>query len=536
MIDLSMNKKMIFILILAAFLRLFMLNKVPASLNWDEVSMGYTAYSLAYTGMDEWGEKLPLFFRSYGEWKSAVYIYALVPFVQIFGLNAWAVRLPSALAGIASVWLIYLLTRKLYGEKIGLWSAFLMSVTPWHLMLSRPAFEANMSLTLLLAGTYLFFESKFFWSAVFFGLAPHTYNSAKFVIPVFTIYLFLLKRKELSFKKIFIFFFTLAIFAYPILINLSTGVSQKRLSQVGVTTELDKVTTFIGYRQTLPVSESLSRLVFNRYTYTIYRVGDNLLSYLDPSYLIWNGGPHNQYRVPLHGIFYISEYFLALGGICIFIANLSKSQVNRSLPFMLIFLGLVPAALTKGDHHVLRSILALPGWIILAANGIGYLDSQKSLKKVTMWIVGILICEAVAFISIYFYWYPRVSASDWQYGYKEAIQYVQENKDKYDKIVMTKWFGEPQLFVAFYTKWDPSSFQPENAKLIRYEQENRAWLDQLEPYEVGDWQFKYINWVEEVKSPRTLYIGKKDDFWVDSKIVKTINYPNGEPAFLLVEP
>ena len=91
------------IVILAAVLRLSFLGSVPLSLNWDEVSMGYTAYSLGLTGRDEWGEPLPIFFRSYGEWKSAVYIYLLVPLIKIFGMSAWVVRLPSALMGILAV-------------------------------------------------------------------------------------------------------------------------------------------------------------------------------------------------------------------------------------------------------------------------------------------------------------------------------------------------------------------------------------------------------------------------------------------------
>ena len=153
------HKKLILIVLIAAALRLFWIDKVPISLNWDEISMGYTAYSLSQTGMDEWGEHLPIFFRSYGEWKSAVYIYLLVPFTKLFGLNAWGVRLPSAIAGIMAVYLTYLVTKKLFGEKAGLWASLFLAISPWHLMLSRPAFEANVSLTLILIGVYFFLQA-----------------------------------------------------------------------------------------------------------------------------------------------------------------------------------------------------------------------------------------------------------------------------------------------------------------------------------------------------------------------------------------
>ncbi len=515
------------ILILATILRLFWLGQVPIALNWDEVSMGYSAYSLSVTGADEWGARWPLFFRSYGEWKSAVYIYLLVPLVKFFGLTPVVVRLPSAVAGIFAVYLMYLLGKKLYSDKVGLWAAFLLAVTPWHLMLSRPAFEANIALTLVLAGLYFFLSNRLLVSAIFFGLAPHTYNSAKLVVPLLVIYLLVTHRHQFTIKKIIPFFLILALFAYPILANFSSGISQKRFSQVGLTTELDRVNAFIAYRQTSPLPVPLNRLIFNRYTYTAYHAFDNILSYFDPAYLVSNGGPHNQYRIPHRGILYLAELGLALIGAALAL------RTRSLLPLALILLGILPAAITKGDHHVLRSILALPGWILLAALGIDYLQHKKfKYLVIGYWL---LVIETVLFLSLYFVWYPRVSASDWQYGYQQAVEYYNSHRSQYDQVVMTKWYGEPQLFVAFYSQWDPADFQSQNIPLLRYEAEGRAWLDQLEPYSVGPWTFKYLNWTTEVKNPRTLYIGKWDDFWPDSHIVDTITYPSGQVAFYLVD-
>ena len=60
---------LIIIVILAACLRLVALAWNPASLNWDEVSHGYNAYSILMTGKDEWGQLFPLTnFRAYGDY------------------------------------------------------------------------------------------------------------------------------------------------------------------------------------------------------------------------------------------------------------------------------------------------------------------------------------------------------------------------------------------------------------------------------------------------------------------------------------
>ena len=57
---------LIFIIGLSFFLRIYKVTSVPPSLNWDEVSIAYNAYSILKTGKDEWGDFLPLHFKSYG--------------------------------------------------------------------------------------------------------------------------------------------------------------------------------------------------------------------------------------------------------------------------------------------------------------------------------------------------------------------------------------------------------------------------------------------------------------------------------------
>src|SRR3989338_4879016 len=102
------------IILLALALRVPWLDKFPAGLNADEAAIGYNDYSLLATGLDEHGTPWPLSFRSFDDYKPAGYFYISLPFVAVLGLNTWAVRLPSALLGILSVYFIYLLTNKLF--------------------------------------------------------------------------------------------------------------------------------------------------------------------------------------------------------------------------------------------------------------------------------------------------------------------------------------------------------------------------------------------------------------------------------------
>lgn len=532
------SHRLFLIIALAAFLRLFLLNRVPPSLNWDEVAMGYTAYSVGETGMDEWGERLPIFFRSYGEWKSAVYIYVLVPFIKLFGLNAWGVRLPSALAGILAVWLTYLVGSRLYGQRAGTWAAFFLAISPWHLLLSRPAFEANVSLTLILAGLYFFLQfsqkSKIYLlisSAIAFGLAPHTYNSAKVVVPILVLYLIWRTRLYRHLKNSLLYFFILGLFALPILLNLFSGRAQHRYSQVGVSTNEYDMTLFIQHRLNPAFPPLVGKLIFNRYTYTLHQTAYNALSYLNPGFLLVEAGDHVQHHVPYFGSLYLAEYILLLIGIFTLFRKGSHRPL-RLLPLVIIGLGIIPAALTREQYHLLRSILTLPGWQLLAGLGLATITSRPWRRI----LLGVLFLQVAVFLVAYFWWYPQISGRDWQGGYQETAAYVQAHESEYDQIVFTKWYGEPQLFLAFYNRWDPTWFQAENQANLRYESEGNIWLDQLPQYSIGKYTFKYLKWADETKSPRTLFVGKADDFYSDSHIVKTVSFPDGSPAFLLVEP
>ena len=97
------------ILCLALFLRFFYLGKIPNGFYSDEAAYGYNAYSILMTGKDEYGTPIPFAFKSFGDYKAPLYIYALAPVIWLFGLSEASVRLLSALLGVILVILVYFL-------------------------------------------------------------------------------------------------------------------------------------------------------------------------------------------------------------------------------------------------------------------------------------------------------------------------------------------------------------------------------------------------------------------------------------------
>src|SRR3989338_825512 len=147
---------LISITLIGFLFRVWNITNTPPSLNWDEVSHGYNAYSILKTGHDEWGIRFPLIFRAFGDYKLPLYIYLTTPMIAIFGLNTFSVRLVSVLAGTIAIPLIYLLTNELFKNKKennsynhGILAMLLLAFLPWHIFLSRAAFEANLALTFI---------------------------------------------------------------------------------------------------------------------------------------------------------------------------------------------------------------------------------------------------------------------------------------------------------------------------------------------------------------------------------------------------
>ncbi len=115
----SRNTIFVFILILGAFLRFSRLDSVPPSVSVDEASIGFNAYSVLKTGLDEYGSFPLISQRGYDDWRRSTYLFLVIPFIKMFGLNAVSIRLPSVILSILTIWSIDLLIPYLFPKRTG---------------------------------------------------------------------------------------------------------------------------------------------------------------------------------------------------------------------------------------------------------------------------------------------------------------------------------------------------------------------------------------------------------------------------------
>lgn len=91
---------------------------------------------------------------------NALEIYFMIPFIRLLGLSTLSIRLPQLIISILSLIVVYVLSKKMFCPQIGLISLFLMSICPWHIMMSRLALESNLTPGFLILGLYFCIRNR----------------------------------------------------------------------------------------------------------------------------------------------------------------------------------------------------------------------------------------------------------------------------------------------------------------------------------------------------------------------------------------
>lgn len=562
-----------YIVILALILRFYNLSSTPPSLNWDETSHGWNAYSILKTGKDEWGVSFPIIFRAFGDYKLPVYIYLTALSELVFGLTPFAVRLPSALAGVGIVIVTYLLVKEIFKkENLAVLSSFLVAIEPWSLFLSRGAFEANLALLFFVSAVYFFLNSirthsiiNNLVSIIFFGLTVWTYNSYRIFTPPFLVLLIWFYKSELreilkkNKKSLVGSLIVICLFFLPMFVQLFQQSGQARLSVVGILDEA-AIAKIEETRNISSLSPTFNRLINNRITYFTKVFVENWASHYSGDFLFFKGGSNYQYNVYGFGLLYkINLIGLILGILYLLKESLQyKHDNNRRRQFHILlfwfFVSPLASSFTHEAPHTLRAITMLPSPMIITAVGLVmtmeklYGNSQKTfLSRIALSfpvVIYLLILSGLffAYAKLYFVDYSKYNSFVWQYGYKEVVTYTKENYDRYDKIIMTKRYGEPHIFILFNWPWDPYKYQ-NDPSLNRFFQTNWYWVDGFDKFFfVNDWDIS--NNVDEVDrfvsdweivGSRRQEIGNNYDFILESNKTVDCN-PSAISCLLITSP
>ncbi len=526
------------ILLIASGLRLFALGNVPPSPDWDEASLGYNAYSILKTGKDEYGKFLPVVLRSFDDYKPALYVYFAIPSMIIFGLNTFAVRLPSALFGILTVLMTFLFVRELFrkeglvlmGKRIhsdflALTSAFLLAISPWHIQFSRIAFESNVGMALNLLAAYFFLVGLkrpivLSLSAFFMGLNIYMYQSEKVFTPLLLLVLSLaFLRPLLRLPKQYL---VLAI-GVGLLTILPMGMylvsNQESLARArGVSIFADSTEFLKENVQKLSHDREKGDVIGlffdnRRIEYTKAIIAA-YISHFDLNWLFITGDIA-RHHAPDMGLLYLVELpFLFVGIYILLFAKIDKRI--KLLLFLWLFITPVPASVTSGVPHAVRALNFLPILQIFIAFGLltcFFVVSNSKYKIANVHIKYFLFSLYFSFFIFNFSYYLNqyfvqqnyYNSLDWQYGYENAIPAMQKIEKNYKKIIVSNQapLDQSYIFFLFYLRYPPDQYQREVLSASGGFRENHAF---------GKYEFRRIQWGREEKSKEVLYVGRPGDF------------------------
>lgn len=533
------NWIIIAIVLFALLLRFWRLDSYPA-LNADEAAIGYNAYSLLETGKDEHGNAWPIHFQSFNDYKPGLYFYMVLPFVKILGLTQWAVRIPGALLGGLTVFIIYLLVFELFkNRKLAYLSALFLAISPWHIHFSRGGWEVSVSTFFVTLGVWLFVKSEgvrfkyLVFSILSFTLALYTYHASRVVIPLLGLWLLASNYQKLikNIRNFILLSLITIVLLVPLARDFTSGAGISRATGVSIFADVGSVNRANEQRgEHLDYLSIAPKLMHNKFVNYGLLYVNNWSKHFWGEFLFLSGDVIERNRVPETGLMYLLDFVFLIVG---FYSIIKKPHPSWKLVLWWLVAAPTAAALTFQSPHALRAHSMVIPLVIISA--FGFLTTLEWIKKnnykVGKWVLIVLvILQFGRYMHMYWVHMAKEYQASSQYGVKELVTYVRENQDKYDKIVVTDRYDQPYILFLFYLRYPPAKFQNDHVLTPR-DNYGFSTVRNFDKY-----VFTSITGWDSLRQqyPHALIAGTDEEIYPGTNVVKEIYGSNGHLYFQLI--
>lgn len=368
-----------FLILFSSTVIFFRYLSIPQNIAFDEVAFTKLALSLDKSPLQVYS---PLFTGH-----STLYFYVLLFSLKIFSISIFALRFPSALFGIASVILFYLIMNSVFKNSFfAFFLACTMLLLRWYINFSRFSFEATFLLFLELLSTLFLFKfiedkktSNVVLLGIFAGLAFLSYYPGRifFILPLFFL---ILQRVK---KIVFLFLLAFLLIASPLIFYLMRN-PDIRVSQVSLLAN-----------KKLTLQEKVGQFGFNiKKTALMFHLNGDM------------SGRHNFPGKPaLNPILGL----LFLGGFVLSLKNYSQIYNQYFLLYFLLSLSLPLVGNTQENPNMLRTFTAIPGIVYFAGLSFRWIWDRRINKKVLIGLIGTFFVISILYeLRTYFLFQSRV--------------------------------------------------------------------------------------------------------------------------------
>lgn len=485
------------ILLVAVFVRLYRLGEVPLGLYWDEVAILADARAVAETGRDMHNRPwFQVMYPSYGDYKLPVYIWLASLSVKLAGANEWALRLPSALAGLGTVLVAGYLAHYLLGEFsqpkskppiniiLRVVVMAVVAVTPWSVMFSRTGFEGHVA-QLLVALSVLSMVLSTKWPKVWWlapilgGLATYGYFSVRFVWPVLLLAtaIFVVipadgwRWRELDWWKAWLLRvggagIVFGVCLIPMIRSpLYADSNRFRLGTTSVLNSSSYVVRSNVYRE-LAGNQLWDRILFHRHWLLVREVLSNYADHLDLNYLFMTGDPNLRHGTGQHGLLSLTLLPFLFWGVSWW------WQRRPGVLALLItwwLIALLPASIPEDTPHALRSLNALVPVCLLVAGGItaaiGWFVEVTGSKVRYVAELSTGLAVMVVVVSSWPWWYhylhvyPQDSFEAWQGNYKQVAETIYQLRQPGEPVAILSFDYRFYLWLLAFGPYPASQYQ-----------------------------------------------------------------------------
>jgi len=388
--------------------------RIPDGLFQDEASIGFNAWLISQTGRDEHGALLPLYFKSFGDYKAPIYIYAVAGAFAVFGPSTTVLRCTSAaFLGLFVLSIVALTSRRGSDVRILSYALVAGGCLPWYFTISRIGFEVISQIAIM--GWAIYCQYVAFHDPMtqhrhtpaaacgaLLGLAVYTYPTARVTSFLYlgVIVMLVWRHHSRWLLATLTGAFSIALVPYMFYAFRNADALVARFGNVTYLHEpslgwLAKVGIFIG----------------------IY------IAHFDLSFLLLSGDSNLRHSTGTAGQLFVTVFALSIFGIA---RMASRPSWRNETFFISLCIGLlvspVGAALTyAGIPHALRSAVMGMFFLLLSCEGLRILLNQTGVRAIWRTLLGgVLILEASLFLIGYFTTYVPKSRVAFEGGSFEA--------------------------------------------------------------------------------------------------------------------